>query len=312
MSVQIQKLSQKEYETLLSNARNISLWLMPKLTTCYKDKMLLSAYRGNQLVGIWVIPLITKEGRKIARREYRYLPYSSPYLFEEDNLRRRDVTYELFKYLTNNCTDVNLPFDPRFKEFAPIQGLGAFVEWRHTHILGNPIEYQQISSRLRNHIKNARKLIQVEINTDYSKFNFEQAIIGLRKEQLARQKSAINLIKNGHAKIVSAYLGNKICGGIFIATDSVAAYMMHSWQSNDAPRGTMSALILEGTNWALKKQYLKQYDFEGSLLQKVDYYYSGFNCKIESYGHVFWSKEKETLHKMIEESINIPERLLTT
>ncbi len=286
------------------------MWLIPELTMCYKNKILLSAFRGNSLAGIWAVPLADAGERKTARREYRFLPYSSPYLFEKNNLKRREVAYKLLEYLTNNCDDINLPFDPEFKEFAPIQSLGAFVEWRHTHILERPLEYGKMSSKLRNHIKNAKKLIRIEIGADYSKFDFDQAIKGSKEERSARQKSSVNLIKNGHAKTISAYQDKKPCAGIFIATDSDTAYMMHSWQSNVAPRGTTSALIVEGANWALKKKHLKKFDFEGSLLQKVDYYYSGFNCKIVPYGHVFWSKEKKSLYKMIEKSINIPERLI--
>ena len=160
--------------------------------------------------------------------------------------------------------------------------------------------------------KNANKSLKIEIGDDYSKFNFEQAVKGSKEEKIARKKSAINLIKNGHAKIITAYKKNKMCAGIFIATDNSTAYIMHSWQSDDAPRGTMSALICKGATWAFKEKCSKRYDFEGSIIQNVDYYYSGFNCKIESYGYVFWSTEKKSFDKMIEKSINIPERLLTT
>lgn len=311
MRIQINELNQKEYEKLLGNWSDLPLWLQPKLISCYKNKMLLVAYRGNFLVGVWVVPLIITNKRRMARREYRFFPYSSPYLFDNDNLKKREIVYELFKYLTNKCDDINLPFDPTFKEFAPIQSLGAFVEWRHTHITNRPIEYQKISSRLRNHIKNARKLSKIKLFNDYTNFDFDKAIKGSKKEQDARQKSAINLLKNDNAKIVSAYLENKVCAGIFIAIDSTTAIMMHSWQSCDAPRGVLSALILGGIDWALTKQNLKRYDFEGSILQNVDYYYSGFNCEIESYGHVFWSKNKLFLHEMIDKSINISERLAT-
>ena len=312
MSIQIRKLNHGEYEKLLNNESGLPIWLLPKLATCYEKIIFLSAYRGNRLVGVWLVPLVIEGRRKMARRKYRCFPYSSPYLTEGDNLKRRSVVYKLFEYLTNYCDDINLPFAPEFKEFAPIQGLGGFVEWRHTHILKNPIEYRKLSSKLRNHIRNARRLIRIEMNDDSAGFNFEEAIKGPRTERLARKKSAINLLENNHAKIFSAYLRDKKCGGILIATDSTSAYIMHSWRSKDAPRGTVSALIFEGADWALGEKRLKRYDFEGSILQKVDYYYSGFNCKIAPYGHVFWSKDKESLHGMIEKAMNIPERLIKT
>jgi hypothetical protein len=311
MSIQIREVKQIDYESLAVNfEKEIPLWLLPKFITCYKEKMLLVAYRGNRLVGLWVVPISITEGQKIAQREYRYLPYSSPYLFEQDNLKRREVVYGLFKYLTENCNKINLPFDPGFKDFAPIQGLGALVEWRHTHVIKAPFEYQKMSSRLRNHIRSAKKLVKIEFSKDQSKFNFDEAIKGLKKEQQARRELAINLLRNNQAIIVTAYKKKKICSGILIALDANTAYMLHSWQAVDAPRGTVSALILEAVNWAISEKRVKQYDFEGSVLQKIDYYYSGFNCEISPYGHVFWSKDQDELFGLIQKSINIPGRLI--
>lgn len=306
MNIKIRDVDQREYQSLAVNwGKKLPLWLLPQLITCYQDKKCLIAFRGNRPVGIWVVPM----ERKIARRRFRHFPYASPFLADQDNLKRRQVIYELMRYLTENCVEINLPFDPDFTDLASAQGLGAFVEWRHTHVLKNPLEYQNMPSRLRNHIKNAKKFVRIASGFDQDQFNFNAAIKGTKEERQARKENAVNMLKNRQAIIFSALKNKKLCGGILISFDSDNAYLMHSWQAKGAPRGTMSTLIYEGANWMLTEKLLHQFDFEGSVFQEIDYYYCGFNAEIRPYGHVFWSNEKDKLFTMVEKSINIPGRL---
>lgn len=310
MSICIQKYNQNQLKQLLQNTE-VPLWLGPEALNCYQNKIILVAWRGKRLAGLWLAPLIKQNGEIIAKREYRFLPYASPILFESDNLKRREVIYELFEYLIAESKMISLPFDPSFKDFATIQGLGAFVEWRHTHVLAQPINLADVSSRLRNHIRKAQAIITVK-SGQRSNFNFEQAIKGLPDEIVKRKKFATELMRNGNGRVIAAYIDEKVCAEILIATDSHSAYMIHSWQDKDAPRGTVSALIIEGVKWAFEERGLKQYDFEGSVLQGVDYYYSGFNCEITPYGYVYWSRRRDDIYKMIDKSIDIPGRKIAS
>lgn len=309
MSIRIQKYNPDQFKQLLQNIE-VPLWLGPEVLNCYQHRTILVAWRGKRLAGLWIVPLIRQNGEIIAKREYRYLPYASPIIFENDNLKRREVIHQLFERLISDCDMISLPFDPSFKDFAIVQGLGAFVEWRHTHILTRPIKLADISSRLRNHIRKAQKTITIQ-SDQQSTFNFEQAIKGLPNEIVKRKKFVTELIKNGKGRVISAYTDGKVCAEILIAADANSAYMIHSWQDENAPRGTVSALIVEGVKWAFEERGLKQYDFEGSVLQGVDYYYSGFNCEIVPYGYVYWSRKRDDIYKMIDRSIDIPGRKIT-
>ncbi len=310
MSVVVREISDDEYRLFIDKyKKETPLWLLPSLVTCYKDKKLLVAQRGQQMVGFWVVPLDGNNLSLIARREFRYLPYCSPFLLDNDNLKRREVMEEFFKLLIRTCDQINLPFGAGFTDLAAIQGLGGYVEWRHTHHLENFFEDRKIPSRLRNHIKYAKDNIEIIKTSNHTQFDFIQAIKGTDQEQETRKRSAINLLNNDNAAIFVAFNKNEICSGIFVAFDANSAYLMHSWQTVNTPRGTISALIYEAAKWVLDEKKLKVFDFEGSVVQAIDYYYSGFNCKIIPYGHVFWSKDKEGLYKMIDRSINIPGRI---
>lgn len=284
------------------------LWINPLFVEIYNDKKILIALRGNNIVGIWIIPLVKEKNTIIAKRLYRFFPYSSPFLIEEDNLKRRETLNHFLGHITSRIDSIYLPLSPYFYDIAEFSSYGAFVEMRHTHILKNPIKLQKINNRLRNHINYALKNITIEIDHDPKKFNFKLAIRGHSTEQKLRSNLAVNMIKNKTAVIFSAKKGNKSCAGILLMYDKKTAHMLHSWQSKNAPRGVISALIYKAIDWTFKNN-LQNFDFEGSVINNIDYFFSGFNAQIIPYGFVHWAKIKEQLYDLINISLKIEGRI---
>lgn len=310
MDIQVKKLSLKEYTAVVSGLKlNIPLWLEPNLIGCYKHLIILQALEGEEIKGLWVVPVIIKGKNTIAKREYRFFPFSSPLILDNDNLKRRKITNRLFKKLTSICSEVNLPFDPSFKDFPTIQGLGGYVEWRHTHRLSHNLNFNKITHRLRNHIKSARLKIGITISSNPDDFKFDMAIKGDKEEIESRKKLALKLLKNNMAVIVSART-KQLCAGILIVYDNDCAYLLHSWQHENTPRGTISAIIYEGINWVFSKTKIRFFDFEGSIIQSIDYFFCGFNADIIPYGFLFWSKKQQDLLELIKKSINIRGRMV--
>ena len=56
-----------------------------------------------------------------------FLPYSSPLILEEDNLKRREIMFQLFRSLTKICDSIYLPMDPNFKDLPAIQSWGHWL-----------------------------------------------------------------------------------------------------------------------------------------------------------------------------------------
>lgn len=311
MAIQVKELNLKEYTVAVScMERSLPLWLDPNFIDCYKHLIILQAMEGDKTKGFWVVPEIIKDKDTIAKREYRFLPFSSPLILDKDNLKRRKISNRLFRKLTSICSEVNLPFDPSFKDFPTIQGLGSYVEWRHTHRLSKRLNFDKITHRLRNHIKTARSKIKVSINSNPNDFKFDTAIKGTGEEIESRKNLALKLLKNNKAVIVSAK-NKQPCAGILIAYDSDCAYLFHSWQQENTPRGTISALIYEGINWVFSKTKIRFFDFEGSIIQSIDYFFCGFNADITPYGFLFWSKKQQDLLELIKKSINIKGRIVS-
>lgn len=311
MSILIKSVNTKDYLNITKHLDNeIPIWLSPKFIGVYKEKIILLALKADKIIGIWIIPLIIQDGLKFARRQYRFFPYSSPVIFESDNLKRRMITDKFFECMCKKCNLVSLPMSPNFKDLAILQGHQVFIEWRHTYILSHPIDISKIDSRLRNHIKSAQKSIQVCIGEKSNYFNFNIAIKGNLEEKKQRKKLALNLLKNRQAIIIAAKTGKKICAGIFLAFDKETVYFLHSWQEEKTPRGTISNLIFEAINWAFNTKKMKYFDFEGSVIQSIDYFFCGFNADIVPYAYLHWTKDKTKFYSLINKSINIEGRLI--
>lgn len=309
MDVQVRIIDTEKYNKAVSDFKGkLPLWLRPEFIDCYRKHTILIAEKGTQVMGVWVIPFTTRGNKKTARREYRFFPYSSPFILTKDNLIRRKITNILFTSLIDLCDEINLPFDPSFRDLSIIQGLGGYVEWRHTHHLSKPLVLEQMTGRLRNHIINAKKQMKIDISENPSDFNFDIAIQGSAEEKKLRKNLALKLLASKNAIIIIAK-NPDVCGGILVAFDDNCAYMVHSWQKEVVPRGTISALIFDAVNWVFAHS-LCQFDFEGSVLQSIDYFFSGFNGDIIPYGHLFWSKNKEGLYDLINKSMNISGRLI--
>lgn len=309
MNLQIKELNNKEYSEAVSNIYDLPLWANPKLTLCYNHKLNLVVYSGSNLLAVWIVPLIKQGNDLIAKREYRFLPYASPVIFANDNLKVREILSHLFSYLSKKCEAISLPFAPEFYNLAAIQELGGFVELRLTHISKDKLVLINLPSRIRNHINYSSQHTKTIISHKNSGFKFDLAIKGIADEQIKRQTLAKVMLKEKSAISLVAELNNRPIAGLFVAYDKNSAYMLHSWQEEETPRGTMSNLIYEASNWIFENKSSKLFDFEGSVFQRIDYYYSGFNCVVTPYAYIHWARQKEKMFEMVDKSINIPGRL---
>ena len=309
----IKDITSKELEKLEKNNKlELPIWASAKTTSYYDDRIIITAWKGDELKGVFNVPITKEDNIKIVDRGLRFFPYASPIIFEKDNIKRREIVLLMFKYLVDNYNKISLPLFPEFKDIAPIQSLGIFTECWHTHTLKEKLNIDNVSSRLRNHINNALKLIDIIVDEKYDDYNFEKAIKGPKYEIDIRSKSGINLIKHGNGFFVTGIdknTGIKM-GGIMIAYDKDWAYLLHSWRDKDAPRGIIPTLILKAIQISFDEKKINTFDFEGAVIQNIDIFFSGFNANITTYPYLFWAKDKKEYKKLIEDSINIDGRLI--
>lgn len=303
-------ISSKEYENELKNINNIPVYLDPISVKIYENKEIVKILLNNEALAYYIIPYYYKDGKKWAERKYRYFAYLSPFFVKKcSNKKRKEAIYLIFNYIFNNYDYMYMPLHPTFTEISSLQGMGAFIECRHTHVLKDVMNLNELDSKLRNNIKSASKKLKVKISYDPSVFNFDIAIHGTKEEKEFRKKNALNLLKHHKAIIFTGYYEDKPIIGNMVTFDDEWVYGLHSWQVNKVPRGSGPFIIYSISKWAFEEKKVKFFDFEGSVIQPVDNYFCNFNVEQIIYPYVHFGKNNNQLDELIKLSRNIDGRL---
>jgi hypothetical protein len=310
MSVKVSSISFDEYLHIYQKLNSdMRIWYIPSYIIFYEDVKILIAKKGDAIVGIWIVPMLKKNDAVCAERNYRYFPYCAPLIFEKDNLATRNIIKEFFVYLQKICQYIEIPMDTYTSNISIIQSLGAVIELRHTHVLES--KEIKLTSRLKNHINYAARNTSLVFGDSIDDFKFDIAIRGSLEEINKRKSLATQLISEDKGIIISAKnLSGILVAGVFIMLDSECAYWMHTWQESNSPRGIIALLVKAAVEYTFDVRNLKKFDFEGSVMQNVDYFFSGFNANIISYGYIHWSKDEFELLNLVLQSRNIEGRLI--
>lgn len=309
--LKLEIISLEDYKSELININiNIPVWIDPVSIECYQEKEIIKITLDDKALAYYVIPFYIKNGKKWAERKYRYFAYLSPFFIKEcNNLKKKEAIYLIYKYIFDNYDYMYMPLHPEFSEISSIQGLGAFIESRHTHVLTNILNLDNLDSRLRNNIKSAEKKLKIVIDTDPSKFNFDIAIHGNIDEIKKRKKHALNLLKTNKAIIFTGYYNDEPIIGNMVTYDKDWVYGLHAWQIDKVPRGSGPYIISRIAKWAFEEKNIKFFDFEGSVMQSIDKYFCNFNAKQIIYPYIHYGKTKENLLELIDISREIDGRL---
>ena len=80
METRIEPISNVDWDYVRSQA-DFALYF-PESLSVYHNLDLLTVRKNQQLLALWPIPFQWENGKKIARREIRLLPYHAPILFK--------------------------------------------------------------------------------------------------------------------------------------------------------------------------------------------------------------------------------------
>ena len=302
--MKLEIINDKEYLELIKN-KNISLYNNQEALKYYDKHEIIKISNQSEILCLFLIPL--KENG--IRRKYRFFPYTGPiFLKELNNTKQKEILKIIFNYLFNKYEYAFIPLNPDFKMVSSLCSEGALVEMRHTHITNEPLKLEKLSSKLRNHINSSSKKINIEISTSYENYDFNKAIVSSGEELTLRTNLAKELLNNNKAITVIAYNDTKPIAGLVIAYDNDTAYMLHSYQDKTI-RGVIPALIYKATEYCFKNLKIKNFDFEGSVIDEIDDFFTNFNINITTYPYIIYSKNKQELIKLIDRSMNIEGRI---
>lgn len=304
--LKIETIDETKYFNILKlNNIDIPIWSDKEAVKTYKEKEIIKVYNDSETIAVFLIPL----NNNGVRREYRYFPYVSPiFLKEETVLKKKEILKLIFNYLFKKYDYCFIPLHPNFNVISSIASEAGFTEMRHTHVATSKLDLSTISSKLRNHIKSASKKVTIEISNSYKEYDFNEAIKGNEEEIKKRSKLAKELLDNNKAITVIAKDNNKVVAGLIIIYDNNWAYLLHSYQDKSI-RGVVPLLIYNAINYCFDNTSIKYFDFEGSVIDEIDDFFSSFNVKIITYPYLIEAKDENKFFELIKRSINIEGRI---
>ena len=302
----IESISDDEYlKVLKDNNISIPIYADKEAIEIYSNKEIIKVVKNNCPLAVFLVP-IDNNG---IRREYRFFPYISPIFINTDNnYSKKKILKIIFNYLFNKYDYVFIPFHPSFKMISAIQSESGFVEMRHTHVTDKKLTLDSVPSKLRNHIRNAMKRTEVVIEQDCTNYDFSLAIKGDSEEVIRRSNLTKKLIKNRKGIVIKGIVDGKIKAGIICIYDKEWAYLLHSYQDKTV-RGIVPLLIIKANEYLFDKLGIKYFDFEGSVIDEIDDFFSSFNLDIVNYPYIIESKSKDNFYKLIDRSMNIEGRI---
>lgn len=308
--ISIELINLKEYKKIVDEKEiHLPIYMDASAIKFYENLEIIKICKGNKIVSLYAYPIFkTGEGLWV-KREYRFLPYSMPVFLDVfSTLERKKICYEIYKYIFKKYDVVYIPLSPDFDNITAIQALGGFIEERCTNVIKNKIDYNNLSSKLRNHLNHAKKTVKVRVTADYNEFCYEKAIKGTEDEKQRRKELAQFLVKSKKGIILNAYENMKNIAGALVVYDNNRAYLLHTWQNADTVRGTIPLIIIESINWCFDNLNIETFDFEGSVIDSIDDFFESFNTKIEVYPYIHYAKKDKDLFNIIKRSINIDGR----
>lgn len=302
----IESISNNEYlEILKNNNIDIPVYADQEALDIYSKKEIIKVVKNDCPLAVFLVP-INNNG---VRREYRFFPYISPiFINNENNYNKKKVLKIIFNYLFNKYDYCFIPLHPSFKMISAIQSEGGFVEMRHTHVTDKKMSLDNVPTKLRNHIRNALKQVEVVIERDYNDYDFNLAIKGDKDEIFKRSDLAKKLIDSGKGLVIKGIVNGKVKAGIICIYDKEWAYLLHSYQDKTI-RGIIPLIILKANEYLFDEIGIKYFDFEGSVIDEIDDFFSSFNVNIVNYPYIIESKFKKKFYGLINRSMNIEGRI---
>lgn len=189
-------------------------------------------------------------------------------------------------------------FNYRFKattnNLLPWHWKGYRLHVRYTYVIDNSslkdIESTFSKSRRRN-VKNAiSKGVQIRTNPQNAAFLLES----LTEKTYLRQGKSIpynkaliqkivdNCISRNRGTVLIAYVENKaIAGALYINDSKTLFQLITGIDSNYGKLNAMDLVITEGIRLAIKNNLI--FDFEGSMINGIEYYFRSFGAKQKIY-----------------------------
>ncbi len=197
----------------------LDVWNLPVVGDLYGQARYIVVHdSGGRVRAAWCCPI---DNVGAAVREYRVLPYASPWVDRQLHPAKRDrAITALARQIQAETDHVDLPLSPTFSDTSGFLFAGFGVRLRHSRMLSRLDEEVRRAAYLpevRGHIRAAAKHIAVSV-VGVDEFDFNRAVVNQTPTALERRSaSARALHAKGVALALNAVAGDgSVVGGIFL------------------------------------------------------------------------------------------------
>ncbi|MFW6009198.1 MAG: GNAT family N-acetyltransferase [archaeon] len=265
---------------------------------------IIGSYTGNQLRGGAVIPINENKFKQTVVTNPVLTPYTG-ILFQPKRGKRttylsneKKIADGISKYLTNNYQNISLNLNFNYRDLQPFIWNGYSENVRYTYLLDcSDLDetWNGLDSSTRRSIKRAKK-----DNLYIKKEDNFKNIIKLVEKTFDRQDMTINHFKNTAYNYYNTLNNKKQCqpficydnkdrpiGGVYIVWDNKRSYyLLGGYDPEHGHHGASTLAMWEAIQYTSEELELKEFDFEGSMIQSVEKFFRKFGGKLTPYYQV--------------------------
>jgi hypothetical protein len=284
------------------NAAFVPLFYQPEWLEAVVDKgccRFWVAEKSGEIVALFAGHYRKKYGLHVL-----LMPQLTPYMgiwspVMQDDERMRELTTALLQQLPS-VFFTSLCLNPGIKDAMPWKWRGYQQQTRFTYLIkaSDKRDYRAgIQGKLLNHIKYATERLTIDVNADL------RALLPLVKDSFAQQHMALPypeslLVKIGACKAARARItvaldqNRQAQAALLTVEDGHTVYNLVSGRKKEAVRGAMPLLLNEAIERAMEQG--KNFDFEGSSIQRIATFFASFGGKLTPFHHVYRSANRLT------------------
>ena len=285
-----------------ANAAIVPLFYTPQWLEAVVDKgscRFWVAQQSGETVALFAGHYRKKYGLKVLLMPQLtpYMGIWTPVMYNDDWVR--ELTAELLRQLPS-VFFTSLCLYPGIKDVMPWKWKGYQQQTRFTYVIEaaeKSVYHKSIQGKLHNHIKYATERLTIVTSADLQallplvKDSFEQQGLPLPYPEKLLEK--IVACKFAKARITLALDQNqKAHAALLTVEDAHTVYNLVSGRKNQAIRGAMPFLLNEAIERAMDQG--KNFDFEGSSIQRIATFFASFGGKLTPFHHVYRSAYRLT------------------
>lgn len=186
-------------------------------------------------------------------------------------------------------------YAPSYKNWLSLYWKGYQETTRYTYIMSNEAGREErtkgLRDNLRRSIKNAEKactIVDIDFDTFWREakqsFDNRKKAVPINKEVLKNLTESLGPTGKIKIKACKHKESGRLLSGAVIALDKKTSYYISSFFHSDAkPSGSMAYVIWE----SIFSRENIQFDFEGSILKEVEFYFRSFGGKLTPHYRIF-------------------------